>query len=119
MTKSRVIGIDLGTTNSCAAIVEGADRKVKLIPYRGGEYTIPSIYAIDEKGNELIDAINALQNINIRYGEYFKASYGHNGVTLTIPYAEPAQFDDYELIKMKVCIDGEIVERDFFVALSG
>jgi len=54
MTKSRVIGIDLGTTNSCAAIVEGADRKVKLIPYRGGEYTIPSIYAIDEKGNELI-----------------------------------------------------------------
>ena len=72
-----------------------------------------------QKGNELIDAINALQNINIRYGEYFKASYGHNGVTLTIPYAEPAQFDDYELLTMKVCIDGEIVERSFFVALSG
>lgn len=54
MGKSRVIGIDLGTTNSCAAIVEGTDRKVKLIPYRGGEYTIPSIYAVDDKGNELI-----------------------------------------------------------------
>jgi molecular chaperone DnaK len=54
MGKSRVIGIDLGTTNSCAAIVEGNERKVKLIPYRGGEYTIPSIYAIDDKGNELI-----------------------------------------------------------------
>jgi molecular chaperone DnaK len=51
---SRIIGIDLGTTNSCAAVVEGEDRKVKLIPYRGGEYTIPSIYAVDEKGNELV-----------------------------------------------------------------
>lgn len=52
--KSRVIGIDLGTTNSCAAVVEGDQQKVKLIPYRGGEYTIPSIYAIDDKGNELV-----------------------------------------------------------------
>lgn len=51
---SRIIGIDLGTTNSCAAVVEGPEQKVKLIPYRGGEYTIPSIYAVDDKGNELI-----------------------------------------------------------------
>jgi molecular chaperone DnaK len=50
----RIIGIDLGTTNSCAAVVEGEGHKVKLIPYRGGEYTIPSIYAVDEKGNELV-----------------------------------------------------------------
>ena len=27
---------------------------MKLIPYRGGEYTIPSIYAVDDKGNELV-----------------------------------------------------------------
>ena len=51
---SRIIGIDLGTTNSCAAVVEGEDQKVKLIPYKGGEYTIPSIYAVDDKGNELV-----------------------------------------------------------------
>ncbi len=51
---SRIIGIDLGTTNSCAALVEGHDQKVKLIPYKGGEYTIPSIYAVDDKGNELV-----------------------------------------------------------------
>jgi len=49
---SKIIGIDLGTTNSCAAIVENA--AVKLIPYKGGEFIIPSIFAIDEKGNELI-----------------------------------------------------------------
>ena len=49
---SKIIGIDLGTTNSCAAIVENG--AVKLIPYKGGEFIIPSIFAIDEKGNELI-----------------------------------------------------------------
>ncbi len=48
-----IIGIDLGTTNSCGAVAYG-DGQVKLIPYKGGEYTIPSIYAIDEKGNELL-----------------------------------------------------------------
>src|SRR5436305_2831234 len=54
MPKEPLIGIDLGTTNSCAAIVEGDNNQVKLIPYKGGEYTIPSIFAIDDKGNELI-----------------------------------------------------------------
>ena len=48
-----IIGIDLGTTNSCCAIVED-DGNVKIIPYRGGETTIPSIFAIDDKGNELV-----------------------------------------------------------------
>jgi len=47
------IGIDLGTTNSCAAVMED-NGQVKLIPYKGGEYTIPSIFAIDDKGNELV-----------------------------------------------------------------
>ncbi len=51
--KAPIIGIDLGTTNSCAAFVQ-EDGKVKLIPYKGGDYTIPSIFAVDDKGNELI-----------------------------------------------------------------
>ncbi|HMR80260.1 MAG TPA: Hsp70 family protein, partial [Polyangiaceae bacterium] len=37
----RVIGIDLGTTNSCVAIMEG-DAPV-VIPNRGGYKTTPSI----------------------------------------------------------------------------
>ena len=53
MSAGNIIGIDLGTTNSCAAIVED-DGQVKVIPYRGGETTIPSIFAIDDKGNELV-----------------------------------------------------------------
>ncbi len=47
-----IIGIDLGTTNSCAAVATGGG--VKLIPYKGGDFIIPSIFAIDDKGHELI-----------------------------------------------------------------
>jgi len=57
VNREPIIGIDLGTTNSCAAIVDGDVNgvpQVKLIPYKGGDYTIPSIYAVDDKGNELI-----------------------------------------------------------------
>lgn len=48
-----IIGIDLGTTNSSAAYVD-ATGKVKLIPYQAGDATIPSIFAVDDKGNELV-----------------------------------------------------------------
>src|SRR5512139_755366 len=51
--RDTIIGIDLGTTNSCAAVAFG-NGQVKLIPYKGGDYTVPSIFAIDDKGNELI-----------------------------------------------------------------
>jgi len=52
-TNPPIIGIDLGTTNSCCAYVD-AEGKVKLIPYKGGDYLIPSIYAVDDKGHELV-----------------------------------------------------------------
>ena len=48
----RAIGIDLGTTNSCAAVIEG--NQPKIIMYRGGSYTIPSLFAIDEGGRMLV-----------------------------------------------------------------
>jgi molecular chaperone DnaK len=48
-----IIGIDLGTTNSCGAVSDDQG-KVTLIPYRGGEFTVPSVFAMDDKGNELV-----------------------------------------------------------------
>lgn len=48
----RAIGIDLGTTNSCAAFVDNG--KPKVITYRDGSRTIPSMFAIDKKGNRLV-----------------------------------------------------------------
>ncbi len=47
-----IIGIDLGTTNSCCAIVE--NNKPRVIQSRFGYNTIPSIVAYDERGNLLI-----------------------------------------------------------------
>jgi molecular chaperone DnaK len=48
-----IVGIDLGTSNSCAAVASEVG-EVRLIPYKGGDFIIPSIFAIDDKGNELI-----------------------------------------------------------------
>ena len=48
----KAIGIDLGTTNSCAATMAGG--KPRVLTYTGGETTIPSVFAIDEKGNRLV-----------------------------------------------------------------
>jgi molecular chaperone DnaK len=53
LSPDSIIGIDLGTTNSCAAVAYG-DGEVKLVPHKGGDTTLPSVYAVDDKGNELL-----------------------------------------------------------------
>ena len=49
---SKIIGIDLGTTNSCVAIMEGGQPKV-LINSQGNR-TTPSVVAFTEKGEKLV-----------------------------------------------------------------
>jgi len=49
---SKVIGIDLGTTNSCVAIMEGKD--VRVIENSEGARTTPSIVAFSESGERLV-----------------------------------------------------------------
>ncbi|NMB74820.1 MAG: TIGR02266 family protein [Myxococcales bacterium] len=51
-TGSKVIGIDLGTTYSCAAVVK--DGMPQVIPSRKGYRTMPSIVAYDERGRLLV-----------------------------------------------------------------
>jgi molecular chaperone DnaK len=50
--KGPMIGIDLGTTNSAAAVVK--DGKPIVIPSREGYNTIPSIVALNEKGKVIV-----------------------------------------------------------------
>ncbi len=57
----RVIGIDLGTTNSCVAVMEG-DAPV-VVPNRGGYKTTPSIVAVTEAGKRLVGHIAKRQAI--------------------------------------------------------
>ena len=49
---SKVLGIDLGTTNSCMAIMDGADAKV--IENAEGARTTPSMVAFSENGERLV-----------------------------------------------------------------
>ena len=49
---SRVIGIDLGTTNSCVAVVEGG--KPVVITNAEGERTTPSVVAFTKDGERLV-----------------------------------------------------------------
>jgi molecular chaperone DnaK len=49
---SKVIGIDLGTTNSCVAVMEGGAAKV--IPSAEGANTIPSVVAVKKDGERVV-----------------------------------------------------------------
>ncbi len=57
----KAIGIDLGTTNSCVAIMEGGEPKV--IPNSEGGRTTPSVVAFTESGERLVGQIARRQAI--------------------------------------------------------
>jgi molecular chaperone DnaK len=49
---ARAVGIDLGTTNSCVAVVE--DGTPRILTWPNGAKTIPSVFAIDKSGQRLV-----------------------------------------------------------------
>jgi molecular chaperone DnaK len=57
----KVIGIDLGTTNSCVAILEGG--VTQIVPNKEGGRTTPSVVAFTEKNERLIGQIAKRQAI--------------------------------------------------------
>jgi len=58
---AKIIGIDLGTTNSCVAIMEGGDPKV--ITNTEGNRTTPSIVAFSESGERLVGQVAKRQAV--------------------------------------------------------
>lgn len=58
---SKIIGIDLGTTNSCAAVIEGGESVV--IPNAEGNRTTPSIVAFSKEGERMVGQIAKRQAV--------------------------------------------------------
>jgi molecular chaperone DnaK len=58
---SKVIGIDLGTTNCCVSVLEGGT--VQIIPNKEGGRTTPSVVGFTEKGERLVGQIAKRQAV--------------------------------------------------------
>jgi molecular chaperone DnaK len=124
MSKEKIIGIDLGTTNSCVAVMEGGDFVV--IQNSEGARTTPSIVAFTQKGETLVgqfaknqaitNAINTVRSAKRFIGRRFnetadeihKVSYnvvrsGNDGVKIETSAGEmsPQEISAKVLQKMK------------------
>ena len=58
---SKIIGIDLGTTNSCVALYEGGEPVV--IPNAEGSRTTPSVVAFSKTGERMVGQVAKRQAI--------------------------------------------------------
>src|SRR6266542_7038976 len=58
---AKIIGIDLGTTNSAVAVLEGGEGKI--IPNKEGARLTPSVVAVNKSGERLIGQIARRQQV--------------------------------------------------------
>jgi len=96
---SKVIGIDLGTTNSCVAVMEGSAAKV--IPNAEGANTTPSIVAFSPSGERLVGQSAKRQAVTNPENTLFaiKRLIGRN-------YNDPMVQKDLNLVPFKIVRNG-------------
>ena len=86
---SKIIGIDLGTTNSCVAVMEGGEAVV--IPNSEGARTTPSVVGVSKNGDRLVGQVakrqavvnfdNTVISIKRHMGSDYKAQMGGKSYT--------------------------------------
>jgi len=103
---AKIIGIDLGTTNSCVAVMEGDQPKV-LINSAGSRIT-PSVVAFTEKGERLVGQVAKHQQVTNPKNTIFsiKRFVGrrHKEVASEekmVPYEVTGGPDDYVKVKIR------------------
>jgi len=105
----KVIGIDLGTTNSCVSIMEGGEPKVIANPE--GSRTTPSIVAFTEKGERLVGQLAKRQAIT-----------NPKKTIYSIKRLIGRKYEATEVMKMKSVVPFEIVKAgngDAWVKVEG
>ena len=91
---AKVIGIDLGTTNSCVAVMEGGEPVV--IPNTEGSRTTPSMVGFTESGERLVGQIakrqavtnpeNTIYAVKRLMGRALRLDRGASGRDRMVPY---------------------------------
>ncbi len=92
---SKIIGIDLGTTNSCVAIMDGSDPKV--IENSEGTRTTPSMVAFTDDGERLVGQAAKRQGVTNPENTLFaiKRLIGR-------PYDDPMTKKDIDMVPYKI-----------------
>lgn len=94
---SKVIGIDLGTTNCCVSVLEGG--AVQIIPNKEGGRTMPSVVGFTEKGDRLVGQIAKRQAVTNPANTLY-----------AVKRLIGRKFDSPEVEKMRGSVPFEIVE---------
>jgi molecular chaperone DnaK len=84
----KVIGIDLGTTNSCVAVMEGGEPQV--VPNAEGGRTTPSIVAVSKTGERLVGTVAKRQAVT-----------NPDNTIYSVKRLMGRKFDDPEVQRMK------------------
>ncbi|WP_427453188.1 molecular chaperone DnaK [Litorimonas sp. WD9-15] len=92
---SKVIGIDLGTTNSCVAVMDGD--KPKVIENAEGQRTTPSVVAFTEDGERLIGTPARRQAVTNPEHTYFAVKR-----LIGRPFTDAAVKKDAKLVPYKI-----------------
>ena len=96
---SKTIGIDLGTTNSCVAVIEGSEPMV--IPNAEGSRTTPSVVAFTDDGDRLVGQIARRQAVS-----------NPDNTLFAIKRLIGRRFEDEEVQRMIETVPFEIVPTD-------
>lgn len=94
---SKVIGIDLGTTNCCVSVLEGGT--VQIISNKEGGRTTPSVVGFTEKGERLVGQIAKRQAVTNAANTLY-----------AVKRLIGRKFDSAEVEKMRENVPFEIVE---------
>ncbi len=106
---AKIIGIDLGTTNSVVAVMEGGDPTV--IPSAEGGHLIPSVVAVSKSGERLVGEVAKRQAIT-----------NPENTIYSIKRLMGRKFDDPEVEKTKKVVPYKIVRAangDAWVEMGG